>query len=1596
MMLKGYPTYTAIVVCACLAATAPTHAINLVMNFDSTNSLQPNFDPNGTGLTSLFNHVETYYQSIFEHSGHTLTITYRYANLTGFIGLHTYGSADANGRENTATIQIDPTIASTWWIDPTPADDSEFTMNQTLWRNLTTGPGGQVADWYTSGGANVPDTFETGFTGAATAMGGALGNTDMLSVVFHEVGHALGLSGNNPLTQNETNDGDYDFDPDYVAGQSFAVETANNSGDDNANIAHLENGNALMNPGIGTSLRRRPSHTDLFTMATVNFYDDDSVDVPRKEFYQNSNWQNPDNWSGHRPPDAGDDVFIRDAQPGTTLTARLWSANGVADDLFVSEGARFDTDAFTFTADDVDVTDTGSIVRIDPGGKLDVDRITVRNDAAIHMNGGTIDATRITLDPGTLLEARNNTELITIDVSDRLVVNGTLRATNNATIEFKSADPDAWNLDGANANDGNGVLDATDGNMDFTESGFFNNDPFSGTMTIGQGHFISFAEPWTLNGDLDLLGAPDLSASARIDGAQLTNTNGTVAASGYARINTPFVMTGGNLDVLANSELDMRAATTISGGDFDIFANGFLDFDAATTISGGNFDVFATGRIDFDDTINITGGTFDLNGGADFANRARISGDATINFANATVEASGFTQINPAIIINSGNFVLFTDDELELNGSSITINDGNFTVGNGSTLDINGPLTISGTPAFSTVSGSDPALGQVRFDGPTTYNGGTLTFLGMVRQAGDATVSILTTINADTFDFDSNVVTLPLWTLNAPFTVNADNVETFGSNTVHPDFDINNAGVFGGNLTVNLPGADTWTLAGTITLNGADPNGQLIFTPNMISGSPVNITGTVDTTGRATIAAKANISGTVHTTAANALIRLNGGNLADPNTLAGGSITGDGTLGTLANNALHGHGTISINLITFPDSDILADNGTLTITGDITDVGTIGTADTDGTLNIPANWNATVADLVNLQGGSVIGGTITNPAGKTISGFGTIATNQVSNSGTITADGGELILDYTLNPDLDGAGAGIIEAVNGDLTIVDPATDAHNGTANVGPNRTMTFQQGWNLATNGKLDLNGGATLSTAARVAGSSQTLQGLIEVDQNAAFQIATTFTSNATVDLPQADDLLYLQDDSSIAANTTFTGLGKLINHTNATLTPANNADIAVEFSNAGTLLMTGGTLTGDDFTNQAAGQILGDGTLTPNKLINNGTIAAKGTTLTIDTTQNPDLDGITGNGHIKAVDGNLTIAGPLNDTHDGTATIGGKYTMQFNSGWTLTNNGNLVIQGGPDPQTAAILRVPNPATQSLNGIVAVSGIGVFLADTALGPAARVAIRNAPDTLFLDGDTTINAGTTFTGDGTLFNTQGNTLTLANGATIGVNTTNAGNIEVGASPGAATIAQLSLTNSSYINIELADPLFGPTNNPDPGDDHDQIAVTADVVLNGTLNIDLLKDFDQTIIPSDQFVIMTWADNPTDSKFDTVTFNQPSIPGLLLDLAYQPTKLTLTASAMNGDADLDGDVDLEDLVILAANFDTPVTNRDWRLANFDFDMDVDADDLNLMAENFTGSPDTLTAFAASLGVTLTQTPEPATLVGVVLGFGCLASRRRR
>lgn len=201
-------------------------------------------------------------------------------------------------------------------------------------------------------------------------------------------------------------------------------------------------------------------------------------------------------------------------------------------------------------------------------------------------------------------------------------------------------------------------------------------------------------------------------------------------------------------------------------------------------------------------------------------------------------------------------------------------------------------------------------------------------------------------------------------------------------------------------------------------------------------------------------------------------------------------------------------------------------------------------------------------------------------------------------------------------------------------------------------------------------------------------------------------------------------------------------------------------------------------------------------------------------------------------------------------------------------------------------------------------------------------------------------------------------------------------------------------------VTIELAglDPSL-----PDP--EHDQLNVAGNATLAGTLDIEVIDSFDTDIVPFDAFTVITWGTNNGDTEFDTVNFTPPAtIPGVSFDINYNEFDLSIEATALGGDANLDGTVDLTDLTILAINFETPESDRRWRKADFNNDNKTDLTDLTILAINFgamisggsviPGAGAEVSTLAAAVGLNLNQVPEPTTLA--ILSLTTLAALTRR
>ena len=177
----------------------------------------------------------------------------------GFEQTQTYGGAP--NRITQAGIVIKSQAGAAWFADPTPDSNSEC------------GPGATTnfADAALCNTAvNCVGVMTTGILYSGSSIPIVQNNTDLLSVVIHEVGHALGLDVGYAAYVAES--GDNKIDP--TGPRAFAGAGIFDLGVGNAHLDNTQGKlvNALMQPAIGVNERRLPSAADILAVCQVSSF----------------------------------------------------------------------------------------------------------------------------------------------------------------------------------------------------------------------------------------------------------------------------------------------------------------------------------------------------------------------------------------------------------------------------------------------------------------------------------------------------------------------------------------------------------------------------------------------------------------------------------------------------------------------------------------------------------------------------------------------------------------------------------------------------------------------------------------------------------------------------------------------------------------------------------------------------------------------------------------------------------------------------------------------------------------------------------------------------------------------------------------------------------------------------------------------------------------------------------------------------------------------------------------------------------------------------------------------------------------------------
>jgi hypothetical protein len=846
-------------------------------------------------------------------------------------------------------------------------------------------------------------------------------------------------------------------------------------------------------------LRRSASALALIGLVTVPAY---SQVVNSEWNIGNGNWNVAGNWSPSGAPDNGASTFnVQIGNRPIALGAQVdfVPVSGTSDtitSLTISNAADLTTNGNQLNILATTVIDgVGTTIRVDPhatpatAALISLD-LNLNNGGGLTMSGGIAAVTReLEINAGSVLgghgtvnvgdgdanveQAFENSGLIQVQGNTAAPQTLTIRANGVDTIDLDGAtNAGVVDVDNALANvNADTVTLVIDGPLTEAFGGVA-----GAALQIGQRDTLTFNDNFTIAGPAaitmnggnavaTLNGPGDITS---ITGATFTITNSALIQNDMTFSGTANVMT-----VSANSSLELGGVVTIpdasalvfsasssqlivSGSTSVIELAGDFNWDgpgtATTTVEGVGALTINVNRVDTaDDTY---GGTLNLNDNADIsvnnaANLWTLAGAINKNNAGASTVAGDTVVVTGAINVNAGSLTM---PVTTLNPTASVVANGTLVLGASSTFA--GPSSVTGT--------------------------------GTLRMANTSTVTANTTIGVTTFDWDGT-------SAGTLHTINAGVVFTINSTTFDNDGDMDDplslAGN-GGQLIVN--GVTNWTMAAALTTNPAAVGTATIGGTARMTLAGAGATWTV--TGNTTANAPITFGSSATTIAAARILRLAGGdNNLNTHVLAGGTIGGAGTLAANDARELRGFGNIGASIDFDDTARLRADNGTLTISGAIVDVGVIGTADADGVLNVTNAWNNSVAAGVALLGGIVQGGAITNDSPNGIQGFGTVTSRVVNNTQLLSFNGGTLIFETAADDnDWDGAaGDGLLHASPGTTLDVRDAGSAFQfgGIVQVDAGARLFVNDPGNLVNGFALDflpssslnLNGGIYEATAS-----------------------------------------------------------------------------------------------------------------------------------------------------------------------------------------------------------------------------------------------------------------------------------------------------------------------------------------------------------------------------------------------------------------------------------------------------------------------------------------------------------------------------------
>jgi hypothetical protein len=248
-MNKTYGKFLLAIFAVTFLALAQASAMTIQTRFVGGNA--PANAAGKGNLTDIVNTAARMWESVYADK-FTLTLYYGWDSI-GSAGTHTAsGMNPENNREISGVIMVDNSGATKFYLDPTPALNEEYLQNKAEYQDF----GG--------GSLNVARIF-------SYPIGDAIGRVDLLSVILHEMGHALGMSLANQSFIAQSTTGFIKLGSNLVYGGTLAPLTRNKAGVVPHFDAMVVQYGTLM-AGINSDERRIPSELDILANAQISGY----------------------------------------------------------------------------------------------------------------------------------------------------------------------------------------------------------------------------------------------------------------------------------------------------------------------------------------------------------------------------------------------------------------------------------------------------------------------------------------------------------------------------------------------------------------------------------------------------------------------------------------------------------------------------------------------------------------------------------------------------------------------------------------------------------------------------------------------------------------------------------------------------------------------------------------------------------------------------------------------------------------------------------------------------------------------------------------------------------------------------------------------------------------------------------------------------------------------------------------------------------------------------------------------------------------------------------------------------------------------------